>query len=773
MLFLKQVIKFFCVKLIIKTIIEEYEINAGGFIAGASVSVMEGDNLILNFVGGGFEDWVFIWTGPNSLYQVIDTGDGNARDRLNLNNIQTNQTGEYKVVYYDDVGCVDSTSFMVNVFNPEICDNGVDDDGDGDIDCADNDCVTTNYAVTQTSAGVLNPNNVLGATDDQFAIASQGDTMVIDLGNAIDINYGYFIRALGNNMNLTVEESIDGINYFTNSASPISMTIPVSASYSITSEVHTRYLRLTFTETAPLGTLELDAIFNLDCICQPSIPTVEEYQINLGANIIGSNVTAVQGNLVRLEFSGTSYDTWTFIWSGPNAVYQINSTGTNRDRLVLPNIQANQAGEYKVYYFDDSGCADSTSFNLTVLTPEICNNGIDDDGDGNIDCEDGDCPGLDTDGDGICDDYDLDDDNDGIPDLDEGHCEVSQFAFESDTEGWVQDNTNNGSSEGPTVHSSGVVTWEGCTMSNIPANPDGNFIMADDTYGQQMHFESPNNLNLDLSSKLNGTFSFNWIGGTYDGVSGTQSPQVGNMDVFLIGSGITINATFDVTGLSNTGVWTTFTFTLDDATWSGTAADLSTVLSDLDRIEIEVESITSQDWSVADCTDGEYFGLGNIAFKCDSRDSDNDLVPDYLDLDSDNDGIYDVVEAGHGLPDANRDGMIDGVSSAFGINGLFDGVEMVVDNGILNYSISDSETTPDGIYDAYEIDADGDGCFDTIEANRADSEQDGIAGTGIPVVNGSGLINGLNYNNIPPNSNWQNPLIIVCCNAQAPTLSKN
>ncbi len=404
---------------------------------------------------------------------------------------------------------------------------------------------------------------------------------------------------------------------------------------------------------------------------------------------------------------------------------------------------------------------------------EICNNGIDDDGDGNIDCEDGDCPGIDSDGDGICNDYDLDDDNDGIPDVEEGHCEVYQFAFESDTQGWMQDNTNNGFSEGPTVHSSEIVTWEGCTMSNIPANPDGNFIMADDTYGQQMHFESPNNLNVDLSSKLNGTFSFNWIGGAYDGITGTQSPQVGNMDVFLNGGGVTINATFDVTGLSNAGVWTNFSFILDDATWSGTAADLNTVLADLDRIEIEVESITAKDWSVADCTDGEYFGLGNIVFSCASRDTDNDLVPDYLDLDADNDGIYDLIEAGHSQSDTNRDGMVDGPSSAFGINGLFDGVETVADNGILDYSIADSETSPDGIYDAYEIDADGDNCFDTIEANRADSEQDGIAGTGIPVVDGSGLINGLNYNNIPPNSHWQNPTIIVCCNAQAPSLSKN
>ncbi len=48
--------------------------------------------------------------------------------------------------------------------------------------------------------------------------------------------------------------------------------------------------------------------------------------------------------------------------------------------------------------------------------------------------------------------------------------------------------------------------------------------------------------------------------------------------------------------------------------------------------------------------------------------------------------------------------------NALGVSN-FDGVETVADNGILNYSIADSETTPDGIFDAYEIDADGDSCF--------------------------------------------------------------
>jgi hypothetical protein len=38
----------------------------------------------------------------------------------------------------------------------------------------------------------------------------------------------------------------------------------------------------------------------------------------------------------------------------------------------------------------------------------------------------------------------------------------------------------------------------------------------------------------------------------------------------------------------------------------------------------------------------------------DLKDTDNDEVADYLDLDSDNDGIYDLVESGNAI-DANSD----------------------------------------------------------------------------------------------------------------------
>ncbi|NRD24966.1 hypothetical protein HNV10_17075, partial [Winogradskyella litoriviva] len=66
-----------------------------------------------------------------------------------------------------------------------------------------------------------------------------------------------------------------------------------------------------------------------------------------------------------------------------------------------------------------------------------------------------------------------------------------------------------------------------------------------------------------------------------------------------------------------------------------------------------------------DAADGKVFVMAapNIDFNC--TDTDGDTVPDYLDLDSDNDGIYDVDEVGG--TDANNDGIADGTPDLNGV----------------------------------------------------------------------------------------------------------
>lgn len=136
-------------------------------------------------------------------------------------------------------------------------------------------------------------------------------------------------------------------------------------------------------------------------------------------------------------------------------------------------------------------------------------------------------------------------------------------------------------------------------------------------------------------------------------------------------------------------------------------------------------------------------------------------VPDYLDLDSDNDGIYDVHESGSGAIDVNNDGIIDGAISTFGINGLSFSVETFNDSGIINYPLRDTDT--DGQPNYIELDSDNDLCFDVTEAGFTDNNNDGILGNNLVTVDSTGLVTSLANGYTLPNNNYivAAPIIIT------------
>ena len=126
-------------------------------------------------------------------------------------------------------------------------------------------------------------------------------------------------------------------------------------------------------------------------------------------------------------------------------------------------------------------------------------------------------------------------------------------------------------------------------------------------------------------------------------------------------------------------------------------------------------------------------------------DKDGDNVADHLDLDGDNDGISDLYEVGHGAPDTNGDGVIDGSPADFGENGLYNGLgndPNDLDTDIA-YIIRDSDN--DDIPDHDDLDVDHDGGSDIAEAFDPgfDMDNDGkfdntgttpaVGITGIPV----------------------------------------
>jgi uncharacterized repeat protein (TIGR01451 family) len=123
-------------------------------------------------------------------------------------------------------------------------------------------------------------------------------------------------------------------------------------------------------------------------------------------------------------------------------------------------------------------------------------------------------------------------------------------------------------------------------------------------------------------------------------------------------------------------------------------------------------------------------------------DLDSDGIPNYLDVDSDNDGIPDVVEV-YGS-DGNNNGRIDSYTDTDG-DGYSDNVDSDVGNdgaaeNLTNALLRTStDANSDGRCDnfpnknmevdtkpnPYDLDSDGDGIVDVLEAQFADANQDG------------------------------------------------
>jgi len=194
--------------------------------------------------------------------------------------------------------------------------------------------------------------------------------------------------------------------------------------------------------------------------------------------------------------------------------------------------------------------------------------------------------------------------------------------------------------------------------------------------------------------------------------------------------------------------------------------------SDNDGIPDFIES-QGENFVLLSNTDTNGDGIDNIfGTGITAADTDGDGVPNYLDLDSDNNGVYDLTESGAAIPDANNNGIIEGVP--FGTNGLANLLETAPDSGILNYAVAD--TDGDGVFDYIDLDNDGDECSDVREAGFADGNNDGYLGNGAVNVNANGVVTGAGgYTTPNPNYIDPTPIIIndqpqdllVCENEQA------
>ncbi|WP_440880723.1 Calx-beta domain-containing protein [Tenacibaculum sp. C7A-26P2] len=408
---------------------------------------------------------------------------------------------------------------------------------------------------------------------------------------------------------------------------------------------------------------------------------------------------------------------------------------------------------------------------------------IDDDGDGiltSVEVGDDRTNPDDTDGDGVPDYQDLDSDNDGISDLVEGGGDSN---LDANNDGVIDDQTDSDNDGLPDL----VDSDNGGTVSSTPdTDGDGVPDYQDlDSDGDGINdvieaggADTNNDGQIDTDNLVDGT---NLPDEDNDGTPDTQEPNndalSGSLDVD--GDGVIDDQTDSdgdgiadvVDGLDGFGdALTTDTdgdgiedlYDLDDDndgildvveqlgdenrdTDNDGIPDHLDLDSDGDGVLDLVES--GQNASIVDVDgdgvldsllDADNDGIIDTADADDSDinagsktildDTDGDGRPDFQDLDSDNDGISDLVESGTDISlDIDGDGVIDDQSDTDG-----DGLADVVDpnRGGMRPRIPDTDT--DGIPDYQDIDSDDDGVTDLQEGGSdplLDLDGDGILDT--------------------------------------------
>ena len=285
-----------------------------------------------------------------------------------------------------------------------------------------------------------------------------------------------------------------------------------------------------------------------------------------------------------------------------------------------------------------------------------------------------DIPAPDTDGDGVRDDVDVDDDGDGILDVDEGYSEAtsSTITIEFDADQFAEiDNTR----------------WE-------LRDPDGNLVASDSTISNNVVEIT------DINVTDAGDYTFTVLDDFGDGLDGGDpaSYTISVDGVVVVDSGASPDF--------GTSVTETFTVepvvTTTDSDGDGIADHLD-LDSDNDGITDNVEAQTTDGYIAPTGVDSDGDGLddahepGGLT----PVDTDGDGTADVLDTDSDNDGISDTDEAGHGIDqatiDASGDSDGDGIKDAVDDVAGFDANDADVDgSGNFTLADTDDDTAPDG-----------------------------------------------------------------------------
>lgn len=155
---------------------------------------------------------------------------------------------------------------------------------------------------------------------------------------------------------------------------------------------------------------------------------------------------------------------------------------------------------------------------------------------------------------------------------------------------------------------------------------------------------------------------------------------------------------------------------------------------------------------------------GELSYSLANVDSGQDEVPDFLDLDSDNDGWPDLLEAGVS-PDYDSDGdaRLDTPPGTVGADGIADYLQQFPDQSCCDLDgDGDQESNPinsdmTDLPDFQDLDSDNDGIYDIVELNGTDADGNGRVDNFLDTTGGingpDGMDDGLNAFPLSPVDN--------------------
>ena len=346
----------------------------------------------------------------------------------------------------------------------------------------------------------------------------------------------------------------------------------------------------------------------------------------------------------------------------------------------------------------------------------------------------------DKDGDGVADIVDLDDDNDGILDTEEGAFPPEVVDFSNSLDGTTSsgvvvtgtlfedavddaspdifDNDNFTFVTGASAIDGKRLNFDEADIAGLPQPLTFDFSGPTAVSEVYLHINSLDTFRFELLAAENPNIGFEILSGINFTQSGTGGDlNFGDDDISDFDTSAREDAEDGVGGGSADG--TIRFFTLDGSPVT----------------ELNFELVEQPGRSPA--VEGWYLAMELVT----TRDTDLDGISDHCDLDSDNDGISDLVESGDAAGialDANGDGTIDLTE---GVDSDGDGLIDVFEDGDLTADVGTPpiDTDGDGIDDYLDLDSDNDGIADAVEAQPtvgyqtpaigSDSDSDGIVDT--------------------------------------------